>query len=609
MSTAGLIYVAGNPDLYPLEYYDAESGTYQGVIPAFLEQFAQEAGYELQYFQPGEEDRRGELAQNRQVDIVSGCVDGEIQGEQIPLFRAEADGEETEYCLVLTNVAPEPLAEALRGYLSGVEQAAWTGSVLHTMQQSPQQNSLLPLTAGLGLAVCALLAALALMYQRFRAKLRLAAANRLRDPDTGLYVQEYLLRRFPALVNDNNRALYYISYFHLNLSHVEWRDGPEAANALQHHAAEVLNRQLGADGIVCRASGGGLAALMTAGSLRAAEERCRAAIEQIRSFAKDAGCASDMAAGVYPLQAGDHDLSRILFIAEQCAHKACREGKDCLICSADLRRAFEEERQLIADIDNGFQQEQFQIYLQFYVSAAHRNVVGGEMLTRWKHAQKGLLPPAQFVPLMEREGLVSRLDYYCLEKVCAFLEMLDRNGVRDFFISCNFARSTITAPDFVEKCRGIISRYRFIRELLIFEVTESEKSRDQVQMAEHIKAMRAFGVRVIFDDFGVGFSSFHDLQESTMDGLKLDKYLVENIGTKQGRSILDAMIRAGHDLGLTILAEGVEQEAQAEMLQQLHCDVLQGFYFSHPIPAGEAAKQIIPQFRAPDISPEHHNND
>ena len=133
MSTAGLIYVAGNPDLYPLEYYDAESGTYQGVIPAFLEQFAQEAGYELQYFQPGEEDRRGELAQNRQVDIVSGCVDGEIQGEQIPLFRAEADGEETEYCLVLTNVAREPLAEALPGYLSVVEQAAWSGSVLHTM--------------------------------------------------------------------------------------------------------------------------------------------------------------------------------------------------------------------------------------------------------------------------------------------------------------------------------------------------------------------------------------------------------------------------------------------------------------------------------------------
>ena len=105
----------------------------------------------------------------------------------------------------------------------------------------------------------------------------------------------------------------------------------------------------------------------------------------------------------------------------------------------------------MADIDRGFAQEQFQVYLQLYVSSARRQVVGGEMLARWQHLQKGLLLPGQFVPLMEREGIVSRLDYYCLEKVCAFLEMLDRNDVRDFFISCNFARSTITSPDFVER--------------------------------------------------------------------------------------------------------------------------------------------------------------
>ncbi len=329
MSTAGLIYVAGNPDLYPLEYYDAESGTYQGVIPAFLEQFAQEAGYELQYFQPGEDDRRGELAQNRQVDIVSGCVDGEIQGEQIPLFRAEADGEETEYCLVLTNVAPEPLAEACAAICPAWNRLPGPGSVVHTMQQSTPQNSLLPLTAGLGLAVCALLAALALMYRRSRAKLRLAEANRLRDPDTGLYVQEYLLRRFPALVNDNNRALYYISYFHLNLSHVEWRVRPGSSKcpAAPCSGSTELAARCGRDrvpgirGRPCRLD-----------DRREPARRGGALPGRDRAdpfFAKDAGCASDMAAGVYPLQAGDHDLSRSLFIAEQCAHKACREGKDC----------------------------------------------------------------------------------------------------------------------------------------------------------------------------------------------------------------------------------------------------------------------------------------
>ena len=601
MSAAGLIYVAGNPDLYPLEYYDPESGTYQGVIPAFLAQFAQESGCTVQYFQPGETDRRAELAKNQQVDLISGCVDDAIEGEQIPLFCAQLGGDTTAYHLVLTDVAPDFLAEALRSYLSGVPQDAWTGSVLHAVQQNPQHNTLLPLTAALGAAACLLMAALALALRRMRRMGRQTEENHLRDPDTGLYRQEYLLRRFPALVRDDNRALYHVAYFYLDLPHIEWRDSPAAAKALLRRTAAALEQQLGGDGIVCRAADGGFAALINAGSPRAAEARCLAAIDQI-------GEADDpaLAAGIYPLQAGDHDLPRILFLAEQCARMAFRAESPCLICSDDLRRAFEEERQLIADMDSGFARDEFRIYLQFYVSAAQRRIVGGEMLARWQHARKGLLLPAQFVPLLEREGRVSRLDYYCLEKVCAFLEQLDRQGVRDFFISCNFARSTVTSPHFVEKCQAIISRYHFVRELLIFEVTESEKSPDYTQMNTHIQAMRAFGVRVIFDDFGVGFSSLHDLQESVMDGLKLDKYLVQNIGTRQGRSILEAMIRAGHELGLTILAEGVEEETQAAALQQLQCDVLQGFYFSHPLPAGEAAGQIIRQFRPPDDLPQAH---
>ena len=245
MSTAGLIYVAGNPDLYPLEYYDPASDTYQGVIPAFLERFAQDTGYELRYLQPGETDRRTELAQNQQVDIVSGCVDSEIEGEQITLFRAGTDGAATEYRLVLTSAAPESLEQALRGYLSDVKQSEWTGSVLHTVQSDPQDSALLPLTAGLGLAAGLLLAALALLYRRSRRQLRLAAESRLYAPDTGLHTEEYLLRRFPSFVNDKNRSLYYISYFYLNLAHVEWRDGHEAAVALLRYAAEAVGQQVG----------------------------------------------------------------------------------------------------------------------------------------------------------------------------------------------------------------------------------------------------------------------------------------------------------------------------------------------------------------------------
>ena len=98
---------------------------------------------------------------------------------------------------------------------------------------------------------------------------------------------------------------------------------------------------------------------------------------------------------------------------------------------------------------------------------------------------------------------------------------------------------------------------------------------------------------MIFDDFGVGFSTFHDLQDYPMDGLKLDKELVDNMWTEKGGIILNALVETGHRIGMTILAEGVEEERQIEVLQRLHCDVIQGFRFSVPLPEAEARKRIL----------------
>ena len=113
------------------------------------------------------------------------------------------------------------------------------------------------------------------------------------------------------------------------------------------------------------------------------------------------------------------------------------------------------------------------------------------------------------------------------------------------------------------------------------------------QLQQHILELRAYGVRVIFDDFGTGFSSFHDLQSYPMDGLKLDKELVDNMQTEQGKLILNALVETGHRMGMTILAEGVENEEQIETLRKLHCDAFQGFRFAVPLPAAEAKSRIL----------------
>lgn len=205
-------------------------------------------------------------------------------------------------------------------------------------------------------------------------------------------------------------------------------------------------------------------------------------------------------------------------------------------------------------------QGEFQLWILFFVDGRTFRVVGGEALSRWNHPGQGLLHPSQFVPLLEREGRISQLDLSAMERACTFLERLGERQAGDFFLSCNISRKTFADAGFVRACRKILGRHAFPRKLLILEVTESGqlRRREEEQMLRNMVELRTLGLRVIFDDFGMGFSSFHDLQEYPVDGLKLDKYLVDNMETSQGRIILNALVRAGHELGRTILAEGVE---------------------------------------------------
>lgn len=170
-SDRGIIYVAGNPSLYPLEYYDAQQGDFVGTLPDFLQRFAQEYGYDLRYYRPGTEDLREELAQNQQVDLVSGCVgeDYEHVAEKLTLFElGDADACE----LFITDVAPEGFREEMTSFVSQQTQQQWTGAIVQTALEQRADNHLLPATIALGVAVCLLLALLAAALLSFRRRLK-----------------------------------------------------------------------------------------------------------------------------------------------------------------------------------------------------------------------------------------------------------------------------------------------------------------------------------------------------------------------------------------------------------------------------------------------------
>lgn len=217
MSAKSLIYVAGNPDAYPLEYYDEATGTYQGVIPQLLARFSEESGYDVVYYSPQAKDQREHLAKNLQVDLLSGYT----QGDDLPgscttvrLFHTvSGDGGDISYYLCATEAAPAALLDELSAYFAALPQETVSSILMETSAPSQSLTGLYGAIGGLALGVVLLLTILLLTIRRYRKLLRQAQQDLERDGTTGLGNLDYLQRYYSQFVSDKNRVLYQLIFF------------------------------------------------------------------------------------------------------------------------------------------------------------------------------------------------------------------------------------------------------------------------------------------------------------------------------------------------------------------------------------------------------------
>lgn len=609
MSSQNIIYVAGNPEAYPLEYYNRQTQGYEGIVPQLLAEFSAQSAYDVVYYQPEEGDQRALLGEHLQVDILSGYGPEEeapeyVQVVEIPL---SAEGQEGAVCrLYLTEAAPQGLAEDLSGFFQSLSQEHLTTLLLETAAEAPQHPVLPWLAGGLGLAVAVLVSVLVLLIRRHRRKLSALHQQTRQDAVTGLNNLEGLADQYRQFIHDKVRILYTLFCFSVDLERLQRAAGAEEATSFLRFCAVTLSGQTADTDLLAKISPRAFALLRLTGGQDMVSSWLPPVLAQLRSYPRERGLSFevDVHVGVYPLTEEDWDLNKMLFTAVQGAALAQREERDYVICSQDVLGRFDREQQLQADIGRGFARREFQLYIQGYVDARTSRLVGGEALARWNHPQRGLLSPKDFVPMMEQEGTIAQLDYYCLRETCALLESLVQEGEDGFFLSCNFARETLAALDFADRFQEILAMYEFPRELLILEISESPLLSPTGPLAENIRQVRALGVRVLLDGYGEGFPSFYDLQNCPLDGLKLGKVLVDALTEPKGRAVAAAMIRVGHDLGMTVLAEGVEEERQAEILREIHCDALQGYHFFYPLPVWQAKALLLPGGEVRELPPQ-----
>ncbi len=258
-----------------------------------------------------------------------------------------------------------------------------------------------------------------------------------------------------------------------------------------------------------------------------------------------------------------------------------QHGADTLTLEADLRRAIG--------------REEIKVLYQPIVRLEDRTIAGFEALVRWDHPQHGRIPPAEFIPLAERNGLIIPLGLFVLERAAKQLSDWQEQLGRDvpLFVSVNISSRQLLRHDLISDVKSVLSRSAVTRGSLKLELTESLVMENPEYAAQVLTRVRELGAGLSLDDFGTGYSSLSYLQRFPFETLKIDQSFVRGPSAKQKRVILRAIIGLAHELGMDVVAEGAETEDDALDLYDLGCEFAQGFLFGQPMTAPEAGKLIF----------------
>jgi diguanylate cyclase (GGDEF)-like protein/PAS domain S-box-containing protein len=284
--------------------------------------------------------------------------------------------------------------------------------------------------------------------------------------------------------------------------------------------------------------------------------------------------------------AADDDLLKHVDIA---MYQAKREGRNNL-CFFDqaMQSVLTERAALEADLRLALEKDQLQLLYQMQISRDHY-IIGAEALVRWQHPERGLISPMAFIPLAEETGLITYIGRWALETACAQLKAWENiPEAQGLQLSVNVSSSGFHQADFVEQVRSVLKKTSIEPNRLKLELTESMVIVDIDGTIAKMHALKAIGVRFSLDDFGTGYSSLSYLTQLPFDQLKIDQSFVRNIGLKQAdEAIVQTIIGMADNLGMEVIAEGVETEVQRAFLEQHGCSLYQGYLFSKPVPLEE----------------------
>lgn len=253
--------------------------------------------------------------------------------------------------------------------------------------------------------------------------------------------------------------------------------------------------------------------------------------------------------------------------------------------SPDLDLDTQQQITLRAQLQEAIQKAQFEVFYQPIVSRSG-GIVGVEALVRWAHPERGYISPADFIPLAERTGQIVAIGNWVLEQACKDLATLRESGVAQ--VSVNFSPMQFYRDDFIETVAGLIKKYAIKPNQLVAEITENVLLRDSAEALRMMAELRELGLEIALDDFGTGFASLSYLNVIPAQKLKIDRCFVQDIDSNsRNAAITRGMLTMAAELGIEVVGEGVETEAERDYLTRYACDFMQGYLFCKPLPLSD----------------------
>jgi diguanylate cyclase (GGDEF)-like protein len=289
----------------------------------------------------------------------------------------------------------------------------------------------------------------------------------------------------------------------------------------------------------------------------------------------------------------DHgtELSVLQEQADRAMYVAKSKGRNqCVTFSGEIARQESTIQEITRDLSKAMVRGELQLHFQPVVQNGGE-LIGFEALLRWTHPVHGPISPADFIPVAEKSGLIVTIGEWVLAEACKQCRSWQRRGERPLGVAVNVSAVQFEQSDFPERMTRILRESAMDPSLLTLELTESVLIRDVSRAREHLAGLREAGVRIALDDFGTGYSSLSYLTALPADTIKLDRSFL-NREFANSSAVIKSIIELAHQLGLRVVAEGVETRAQGDRLLQLNCDEMQGFYFSRPVPANSVGEMV-----------------